>query len=124
MPAAEARIQTGRASRYLTQLCGHVQSIYGKRGPLRHPRQVGMAGHARGRPAEPPRVEWTETQGTVSFGDTVITLQAGPHALVVHAEAASEETLQSAQEMVTGLLARIGRRDQLSVAWRHLGVAS
>jgi hypothetical protein len=56
MPAAHARIETGRASRYLTQLCQHVQSIYSSRGPLSHARPTPPAGHAQGRPAEPPRV--------------------------------------------------------------------
>jgi hypothetical protein len=124
MPAAQARIETERASRYLTQLCQHVQSIYSKRGPLSHARRMPLAGHAPERPAQPPRVEWTGTQGTVSFGDTAITLQAGPDALILHAEAASEEGLQHAQELVTGLLARISRRDHLSVTWQRAGTAA
>jgi len=124
MPAAEARIETGRASRYLNQFCQHVQSIYSARGPLSHARLTRMAGHAHGRPAQPPRVEWTGTEGTVSFGDAVITLQAGPGALTLRAEAASEEALLRAQELVTGRLARFGRRDRLSVTWHRAGTAA
>jgi hypothetical protein len=124
MPAAHARIETGRASRYLTQLCQHVQSIYSNRGPLSHARRTAPAGHTQGRPAEPPRVAWTDTHGTVTFGDATITLQAGPSALLLRAEAATEDSLQQAQELVTGLLARIGRRDNLSVIWQHAGTAA
>jgi hypothetical protein len=80
MPAAHARIETGRASRYLTQFCQHVQRIYTNRGPLSHARRTAPAGHTQGRPAEPPRVAWTDTHGTVTFGDATITLQAGPSA--------------------------------------------
>lgn len=118
MPAAQARIETERASRYLTQLCQHVQSIYSKRGPLSHPRRGPQAGHTQGRPAEPPRVECTGTRGTISFGDAVVTLTADPAALLLRAEAGSDVSLQLAQELVTGLLTRSGRRDRLTVTWQ------
>ena len=124
MPAAQAHIETGRAGRYLTQLCQHVQSIYGKRGPLGHGRRTPPAGHAQSRPAEPPRVEWTDTQGTIAFGDAAITLTASPSALILRAEAGTEDGLQQAQELVSGLLARIGRRDNLSVTWQRAGAAA
>jgi hypothetical protein len=124
MPAAHARIETERASRYLTQLCQHIQSIYSSRGPLSHARRTPPVAHTQGRPAEPPRVAWTDIQGTVTFGDATITLQAGPGALLLRAEAASDRSLQQAQELVTGLLARIGRRDNLSVTWQRGGAAA
>ena len=128
MPAVEARIETGRSSRYLTQLCRHVDSIYAERGS--HGERPGLAQgrnaqgrnaqsrHAQDRPAEPPRVVWTEAAGTISFGDGTITLMADPAALILRAEAGSDESLQRAQELVTGLLARIGRRDGLTVTWQ------
>src|SRR5215472_10061290 len=115
MPAAQAHIETERAARYLTQLCQHIQSIYSKRGPLSHARRMPSAGHAQGRPAEPPRVAWTDTQGTISFGDAAITLTASPSLLTLRAEAGSEESLQRAQELVAGMLTRIGRRERLTV---------
>jgi hypothetical protein len=124
MPAAQARIETERASRYLTQLCQHVQSIYSKRGPHSPRRGHGPAGHAQGRSAEQPRVAWTDTQGTVSFGDAAITLTASPSELLLRAEADSEDSLQRAQELVTGVLTRIGRRDRLSVTWQRAGAAA
>jgi hypothetical protein len=124
MPAAEAHIETGRATRYLTQLCQHIQSIYSNHGPLSHARRRPSARHAQGRPAEPPRVAWTDTQGTVSFADAAITLTASPSALILRAEAGSEEGLQQAQELMTGLLTRIGRRDRLTVTWQRAGAAA
>jgi hypothetical protein len=124
MPAAHARIETGRASRYLTQLCQHVESIYSNRGPLSRARHSPPAGHAQGRPAEPPRVAWTDTQGTLTFEDATITLDAEPSALILRGEAASEGSLQQAQELVTRLLTRIGRRDKLSVTWQRAGTAA
>ena len=124
MPAAEARIETDRASRHLTQLCQHVQGIYSRRGLLSHTRRARMAGHAQGRPSEPPHVEWAETQGTISFGDAAVTLQAGPGALILRAEASSEDSLRHTQELVTGLLARFGRRDRLSVTWQQTGATA
>ena len=94
----------------------------------------GSAGHARrsaghtppgkytgGRPAEPPRAAWTDTQGTVTFGDATITLEAGPSSLLLRAKGGGEDDLEQAQELVTGLLARIGRRDKLSVTWLRVG---
>ncbi len=121
MLTAEAQVETERASRYLTQICQHVQSIYSKRGRLSPGRGKRLAGHAQGRSGEPPRVEWTDTLGTVSFDDAAITLKADPGALILRAEAGSEESLQHAQELVTGLLARFGRRDRLTVTWQCAG---
>ena len=44
--------------------------------------------------------------------------------LTLHAEAGSEEGLQRAQELVTGLLARFGRRDRLSATWQRADAAA
>jgi hypothetical protein len=120
MLTAEARINTEHASRYLTQLCQHVTSIYAQ-GPalMRHRRRRELHGRAP-QPATPPRVEWTETYGTVSFGGGTLTLRATPGALILRADADAEQDLQHAQELVTGLLSRIGRREQLTVSWHPL----
>jgi hypothetical protein len=69
-------------------------------------------------------VAWTGSQGTVSFEDAAITLTASPDVLVLRAEAGSEESLQRAQELVTELLTRIGRRDRLTVTWQRAGAAA
>ena len=102
MPSAEARIDTEHASRYLTQLCQHVTSIYAK-GPalMRHRRRRDLHGRAP-QPATPPRVEWTETHGTVSFCGGTLTLRATPGALIVRADADAEQDLQHAQELSPG----------------------
>jgi len=121
MPSAEALIDTEHASRYLTQLCQHVTSIYAK-GPalMRHRRRRQLHGGAPQSAETPPRVEWTETHGTISFKGGTVTLRATPGALVLRADAETEQDLQHAQELVSGLLTRFGRRDQLTVSWHPL----
>jgi hypothetical protein len=120
MPTAEARVETERATRYLAQLCQHVSSINAKgRANFRHRRRHGP-GHAAPPAGTPPRAEWTETHGTLTFPGGTITLQATPDALIVRADAAAGPDLRCAQELVGGHLARFGRRDQLTVAWRPL----
>lgn len=116
MPAAQARVGTERASRYLAQLCRHVTSIYAK---TRHQRRHASDGAAHPAGA-PPRAEWTETHGTISFPGGTITLQATPDALILRARAESLQDLQRAQELVSGHLTRSGRRDQLTVTWHPL----
>ncbi len=120
MPTAEARVETERASRYLAQFCQHVSSINAK-GPaiLRHRRRHGPD-HAAQPVGAPPRAEWTETHGTLTFPGGTITLQATADALIVRADADTGPDLRRAQELVGGHLARFGRRDQLTVAWRPL----
>ncbi len=120
MTTAEARVQTERASRYLAQLCQHVTSI-SARGPaiLRHRKRHGP-GHLAQPAGAPPRAEWTETHGTLTFPGGTITLQVTLDALIVRADAATAPDLQRAQEMVGRHLAKYGRRDQLTVAWRPL----
>jgi hypothetical protein len=118
MPAAQARIRTERASRYLAQFRQHVTSIsaHGTAIARRRRRQAhGGAAHPTG---TPPRAEWTDTHGTISFPGGTITLQATPDALIVRANASSEADLRRAQDHLTGHLARFGRRDQHTVAWQ------
>jgi hypothetical protein len=120
MPAAEARVETERAGRYLAQFCQHVSSINAK-GPaiFRHRRRHGPD-HAAPPAGAPPRAEWTEIHGTISFPGGTITLQATPDALIVRADAGTGPDLRRAQELAGGQLAIFGRRDQLTVAWRPL----
>jgi hypothetical protein len=121
MPSADARIDTEHASRYLTQLCQHVTSIYAKGPDLRrHRRRRHPSGGAPQPDETPPRVEWTETHGTISFSGGTLTLLATPGALILRADAETEHDLQQAQELVSGLLTRFGRRDQLTVSWHPL----
>lgn len=118
MPAAQARVHTDRASRHLIQLCQHVTRI-SARDPASHQRRHAPDGAAH--PAgTPPRAEWTETHGTISFPGGTITLQATPDTLIVCAEAGTGPDLRRAQELISGHLARSGRCDQLTVIWHPL----
>jgi hypothetical protein len=48
-------------------------------------------------------------------------MHAGPGTLTVRAEAASEESLQRVQDLITRNLERFGRRENLKVNWRRTG---
>jgi len=111
MPTAQARIQTGQPSRYLIQLCRHAASINHK--VLRH------AGRAPVRP-DIQHVEWSDTRGTLTLTWGRCTMQAGPGTLTVRAEAASDESLQRVQDLITRNLERSGRRAHLKVTWQPL----
>ena len=110
MPTAEARIPTGQPSRYLIQLCRHASSINHK--TLRH------AGRALVRP-EIQQAGWSGTRGTLDLGWGRCTMHAGPGTLTVRAEAASEESLQRVQDLITRNLERFGRREHLTVNWQR-----
>jgi hypothetical protein len=111
MLTAEARIQAERPSRYLVQLCRHASSI-------NHKILSRHAGQVRARP-EVRHVEWTDTDGTLTFSWGRCAVQAGPDTLTVRAEAANEENLQGIQDLITRNLERFGRRDHLKVTWRR-----
>jgi hypothetical protein len=53
----------------------------------------------------------------------ICVLQATPDALTVRVEAEDEERLQRIQALVTRNIARMGRRDDLTVAWSRPGGA-
>ena len=115
MPTSEAHVRTERPSRYLVQLCRHIDQM--GRNLLRRPRShFAGAAHA---PPEVQNVEWSETHGTVNFGWGRCTMRAAPDMLTLRAEATDEEGLQRIQDLVAGRLERIGRRDQLTVSWQR-----
>lgn len=116
MPTAEARVETDRASRYLDQLCRHIQQM----GHHPHYRPGGGA-H---RPPQVHGVEWSDTQGSVRLSLGLWTLQATPDALMVRIEADSEEDLQRMRDLITGRIEKIGRRDHLTVAWQQSAAPS
>src|SRR6266700_2908561 len=70
MLTAETHIQTERPSRYLVQLCKHADSINHKILHLH-------ASKAQARP-EVQHVEWSDTDGTLTFSWGRCTMQAGP----------------------------------------------
>lgn len=115
MPASEAHVQTERPSRYLVQLCRHVDQM--GRNLFHRPRShFTGAAHA---PPEVQHVEWSETHGTVTFGWGRCTMQTAPDLLTLRAEATDEENLRRIQDLVAGRLERIGRRDHLTVIWQR-----
>jgi hypothetical protein len=72
------------------------------------------AGRAGGVAAQGRRIP-----GTLDLGRGRATLHAGPGTLTVRAEAASEESLQRVQDLITRNLERFGRREHLKVNWQQ-----
>src|SRR6266699_1845375 len=110
MPVSQARVPTGRAGRYLSQLRKHT----GHPGfpVLRH-------GPGDGGAAPVPRhTEWSDTDGVVDFGWGRCTLHAIGDALILHAEADDQQNLRRIQDALAARLDQIGRRDHLTVTWR------
>src|SRR6266508_3280573 len=99
MLIAEARVQTERSSRYLVQLCRHVNRV------------------AQMRPQTQAHVEWSDDRGVVNFGRDRCTLRADPGVLTLRAEAPDEESIHRLEQRVAVLLERFGRLDQLTVTW-------
>ncbi|MEQ4723182.1 DUF2218 domain-containing protein [Nonomuraea sp. B19D2] len=114
MPTAEAHITTDRASRYLVQLCRHASQMghgfpsHANRGP-----------HIGGERPKNVEAKWSETDGTISLDWGTCTLRATPKELTLHVEAVDEDGLQRIQALLTRNITRIGRRDNLTVEWRH-----
>jgi len=113
MPAAEARIRTHRASRYLTQLCEHTARI-GDR-PHRH-------GHTE--LLRPRRAEHSEADGVIDFDEGRCTLRATAEELVMVAEAADPRRLRLIQDALGARLEMIGRRDRLTLTWQPASAAA
>jgi len=114
MPAAEARVSTSRASRYVKQLCRHADR-------MRRTRHQPSAGDTA-TPARPEvnHVDYSGAVAAVQFADGRLTMHATADTLTLHVEAADEEALQRVQDGVAARLHTIGRRDQLATTWRRL----
>ena len=109
MLIAEARVETGRASRYLTQLCQHLSQLGPHYSPFLH-------GHHR-----PPKVQdlqWTDTGGEMRFENGRCTLEAQDDALLLRLTADDEASLDALQRAIAHRVATIGRREKLTVQWR------
>jgi hypothetical protein len=113
MLTAEAHLATGRASRYLVQLCRHADHM----GSRRHhrPRNHGSGNT----PPTVVHVEWSDTHGIINFGWGWCVLQAAPETLTVRAEAADEAGLRRIQNGIARRIETIGRRDHLRVTWHQ-----
>jgi hypothetical protein len=126
MLTAEARVETARPGRYLAQLGQHLSNkgrhLGNDKGRhLRH-RPPGDSGdHARPGLAEQVQLEWSDTTGMVRFPGGQCTMQAGPDALLLRAEAEDEQTLELIENLITSHLDRFSRRDPLTVTWQRTG---
>jgi hypothetical protein len=126
MLTAEARVETDRPGRYLTQLCQHLSNkgrhLGTGNGRLMRHRPGGQQGdHRRPGLAEQVRVEWSETDGTVTFPGGQCVLRADGGALTLRAEAADAETLALIENLITSHLDRFSRREPLTVTWQRAG---
>jgi hypothetical protein len=120
MLSAEAHVATDRPSRYLTQLCKH----FARKGRHLTHRPPAHLGHGGQTPSEwqavagQARVDWSETEGSVSLPWGTLTLRAAPGALQLRVQAAREEHLRRLKELVAGHVERFGRGDGLHVSWQ------
>lgn len=109
MSRAQTRISTDRASRYLSQLCQHLDQLAHRRGH-------GAAGEV-GRGPDLRSVEWTDELGSIVFPFGRCELAADDDSLTVRLTAEDPDRLQYLKEMFTARLEMIGRRDNLVVEW-------
>jgi len=114
MLTSEAQVQTDRSSRYLVQLCRHVNQLGGHSGH----RPGSHNGNATHVPPEVRHVEWSDTEGVVSLSWGQWTMRAAPGALILRVEAADPANLRRIQDLVAARLQKIGRRDNLTVTWQ------
>ena len=112
MPAAEARVPTENAQRYLTRLGQHAGKMSSR---LRHRPRSHAGG---GAPPEVRHAEWSDTDGTLVLSWGQCTLHADPGLLILRAEAADPDSLTRIQDLIAGRLEKFGRREHLTVTWR------
>lgn len=121
MLTAEARVETDRPGRYLTQLCQHLSNrgrhLGTGKGRLSRHRPGGQGDHPRPVTAEQVRVEWTETEGKVTFPGGRCAMRASDDALLLRAEAADGAALEFIENLIGSHLGRFSRREPLVVTW-------
>ena len=118
MTASSARVPTGRAARYLAQLCSHgrlMSRLARHRGPGHD--QDQDHGHGNDAAAPIATASSAGTEGIIDFGWGRCTLRAAPGELTLYAEAADPRRLRQIEDGISARLQRIGRRDQLTVTW-------
>lgn len=110
MPVSHARVRTGRAPRYLTQLREHTSRMrtitHGERHAAPMPQHAESPGTGTG------------TGSVIDFGWGRCTMTATGDALLLTAEAEDPRQLQRLQDALTARLQQIGRRDRLTVTWQ------
>lgn len=104
MLIALARVETERPSRYLVQLCRHVN----------HANEAVPV-----RPGMQPHAQWSDAHGVINVGSGRCILDAKPGVLMLRVEAPDEQTLRRVKQGVADRLERFGRRDRLTVTWRR-----
>lgn len=115
MPAAHAEVATSRASRYLTQLCQHVDRLSRQTDP---PPGLRQDEPEHTPPATGTRVTWSDTAGVIDLGWGRCMLTAEDGALVLDVEAHDAADLHRLQALLGARLHRFGRRDDLTVDWQ------
>jgi hypothetical protein len=111
--SCEARIATGRAGRYLAQLCGHAgQMSRMKHLPFRHGGDAAM-------PPQVRHAEYADDRGVIDFGSGRCELLATPEALMLRVGAEDAEHLARLKEGMAARVEKIGRRDGLTVIWNE-----
>jgi hypothetical protein len=112
MPAAEARVSTENAGRYLVRLCGHAAKMG---------RRLGHRPRAHAGGGAPPAIRQAEcsgTDGTLILSTGRCTLRADGGLLIVRAEADDPGSLTQITELIAARLEKFGRREGLTVTWR------
>jgi hypothetical protein len=113
MLVAEALVPTDRASRYLVQLCRHANHM----SRMRHQSPTRDDGGSM--PPEVERVDYSDADGVVRFAEGQWFLRATADTLTLRVEAADDDTLRRLQDGIADRLEKIGRRDQVTVAWHR-----
>ena len=111
MPASQARVPTGRARRYLAQLCEHGEKMSHR--ALHHVRSGVEADDS----PQARHVEHSDTDGIIDFGQGRCTLRATDTELLLRVEADDERHLRRIEDGIAARVERIGRRDELTVTW-------
>jgi hypothetical protein len=115
VPSIEARIDTDRPNRYLSQLCQHASAMNGSSGPRLRARL-----HAQ--PVQDVtlsvQAECTADTGVLTFSPGArCSISATSNLLTVRIDADTDQILQQVRDVITRDLERFGRRDGLIVAW-------
>ena len=114
MPSTEARITTGRAGRYLAQLCRHLGEMGRMHG--------AVLGHGAGGMPKVEHVERSDDAAVVRFPRGTCTLRATPDALLLRIDAEDAATLSRLQRGFANRVQTIGRREDLRADWQAVQV--
>jgi hypothetical protein len=114
MATSEARIHTDRASRYLVQICEHLNH-------LRHLPHADHGAAAHDRPTLTAPVTWTQSHGVATFDCGTVTFTADADTLELRAAFDSDAHLSRLETLLADRIETIGRRDQLTLIWQRIG---